>query len=521
VTVPSRLLLAFLAVIVALALPTGYATLRLGELQRLAVGERDQHATASLAMGRIEADLSRLDLQVRSYLAAPGPAEAAELESTLEDLGGQVTLLEESGYGEAATTVQPVLDDLASTIAEMRELAGDGRLEEATAVFGGIQAQIERAGGQLTEGARMVDRRAQADFLRAERISSSARTGTLLALTAALVVASLVGVWATGALASPLRRLSLATGQVAGGDFESPEDLPYERGDEIGDLSRSFRAMTERLDELDRMKAEFIGLATHDLKTPINVIVGYAELVDDELVGEVTEQQHEILNGIAEQCQAMSRLVSRLMDISRLEAGTYRLDMERIHVEDLVTGTLRAFELLAEREGIHLTSWMADDLPTHVVVDVDVVRHEILGNLISNAIKFTPEGGEVRIEVRRSDGYIVIRISDTGPGIPPDHQDHIFDKYYQADRSRKVGAGLGLAIVRELTEAHGGHVELVPPSEAGTGAVFDLILPIEPDGADQACDEEAQEDSIGAEGVDADEVVGAGETADARRGTSD
>ncbi|MFW6199258.1 MAG: ATP-binding protein [Gemmatimonadota bacterium] len=479
-TVPTRLLVAFVLVAVVLALPTGYATLRLGELQRLAVGERNQHATASLSMGRIEARLSRLDLQVRSYLASPTRTAASELDATLSDLTGQVSLLDSSGYEEAALTVEPVLRDLRKAVEEIRGLVTEERLEEATEAFGTVQALIGRARRQLTEGAVMVDRRAQADFLRAEQISSSARTGTLLALLASLIVAGLVGFWAADALVSPLRRLSLATAQVAGGDFESPQDLPYGRSDEIGDLSRSFRLMTQRLEELDRMKADFIGLATHDLKTPINVIMGYTELVEDELVGEVTEQQHEILHGIAEQCHAMTRLVSRLMDISRLEAGTYRLEMERIHLEDLMTGLVRAFELLADREGVDLATHMEDDLPAYVVVDVDVVRHEILGNLITNAIKFTPEGGEVALSVRRSDEYLVFRVSDTGPGIPPDHREHIFDKYYQADRSRRVGAGLGLAIVRELTEAHGGHVELVPPGDPGLGAVFELTLPIEP-----------------------------------------
>ena len=479
-TVSARLILAFIALTAVLAAPTVYATLRLGELQTLAVGERDGHATASLAMGRIEAGFSRVDLQMRSYLVAPDPAEAARLDSMVEDLREQVFLLEASGYADAARSVGPVIEVLGAAIEEIQKLVDSGRLAEATEAFGTIQSLIEVGGRELTDGAVMVDRRAQTDFLRAQEISSSARTGTLLALVLALTTAVLVGAWATEVLASPLKRLSLATSDVADGDFRAPEDLPYERRDEIGELSRSFRSMTNRLLELDRMKAEFVGLATHDLKTPINVIRGYAELVDEELGGAVTGHQHEILEGISEQCHVMARLVSRLMDISRLEAGTYRLAMERIHLEDLVTGTLQALELLAEREGVHLVTRMEEDLPTRVIMDVDVVRHEILGNLISNAIKFTPEGGEVRLSVRRCGSHVVFRVTDTGPGIAPGHREHIFDKYYQVDRSQKVGAGLGLAIVRELTEAHGGRVELLPSFEAGVGAIFEVILPVEP-----------------------------------------
>ena len=480
-TVPARLVAAFVAVVVVLVVPTGYAMVRLGDLQSLAVAERGQHATAASAIGRMEASLARLDLRLRSYLSQPSAALEADVYGALAELRADVDRLDAAGYNRAAEILATPIDALEATVAEIEGLAGAGRLDDATDAFAAVQPLVSAVGEELTRAAETVDRQAQADFARAEAISASARTGTLLALAVGLFVAGLVGIWATGALVTPLRRLSRATAEVADGRLEAPGDLPYDRDDEIGDLSRSFRAMTLRLAELDRLKAEFVGVASHELKTPINVIRGYTELIEEELSGEVTESQEEVLHAIAEQCRSMSRMVSRLMDISRLETGSYELELETLHVADVLTGLVRAFDILAEQEGIELKTRVQEGTPETFVADMDIVRDEILGNLVTNALKFTPRGGEVRVTARREDGHVVFRVADTGPGIPKEHREHVFDKYHQVERSRKVGSGLGLALAREMAQAHGGTIDLVPARDQG--AVFDVTLPLAPDGA--------------------------------------
>lgn len=477
-TVPARLIACFVALTIILVLPTAYATVRLGELQSLAVGERGDHATASSAIGRMEASLVRLDLNLRSYLADPTSGLEADVDGTVEDLRREVSRLEEAGFAEAASRVAPTVEALDATVRQIEGLASEGRLTEATTAFRGTGPLVDAAEEELTRAARSVDREAQRDFSRAEEISTSARAGTLLALAFSLSLAGVIGIWGTGALASPLRRLSRATAEVADGDLEAPDDLPYDRDDEIGELSRSFRNMTMRLAELDRLKAEFVGVASHELKTPINVIRGYAELIEEELSGDVTEQQRDILHDIAEQCRAMSEMVSRLMDISRLETGTYRLELETVHPEDLLTGLVRAFDLLADREGVELRTEIDDGAPATLMADMDIVRDEILGNLVSNALKFTPAGGEVRVSARGMDERLAIRVADSGPGIPAEHREHIFDKYHRVERSGKVGSGLGLAIAREMAEAHGGTIELIRSDESGS--VFEVRLPVRP-----------------------------------------
>lgn len=477
----TRLLAAFLVVVAVLALPAGFAALRLTELQSLAVEERGRHAAASLSLGRFQAALAEFDLRLRSHVAAPGPGAGERVDIALSNLEREVSFLERSGYGDAAGPLAGTVEALAASTEQLRVLVDEERLSEATDAFGRIQPLLQRATAQLGDAASSVDRRAQEDFDRAHEISLRARRGTLLALGFGLAVAGLVVTWAAGAVTAPIRRLARATGAVSDGHLRAPDDLPYDRRDEIGELSRSFRSMTRRLEELHRMKAEFVGVVSHELKTPINVIRGYTELIEEELASDVTEHQREILRGIADQVRAMSRLVGRLMDISRLETGEYHLELERVHVEDVVVGLERAFDLVADRSGVDLRTRIDESAPETMVLDVDLVRDEVLGNLVSNAVKFTPEGGEVRLEVRGESGRVVFRVEDTGPGIPEEHREHVFDKYYQVQRSRKMGSGLGLAIAREMAEAHGGTIQLLP--SAAEGAAFEVVLPLRPPGA--------------------------------------
>src|SRR5690606_26222171 len=134
----------------------------------------------------------------------------------------------------------------------------------------------------------------------------------------------------TTALTSPLRRVRSAMAEVAAGSFESPESLPYVRRDEIGDLARSFRAMTEKLAELDRVKAEFVSVASHELKTPLNVIAGYADLLSQDVYGPVSERQRPVLDTIREQTHAVARQVDQLLSISRIEAGGLSIEPTRL-----------------------------------------------------------------------------------------------------------------------------------------------------------------------------------------------
>lgn len=475
-TVRTRLIASFAAVAVLLLVPGLFAASQLSALRRLAVERRGRQAAASLSVGRLQARLAELDRYERSYVATGGRSLRVAAVHTLGLMYDELDSLRASPYARPSRIMDPMLDSIVVTASYIHDLVRGGRLIEATDSFSRLEPLFSKTRQRLRALADSIDRLAQQDFVRAGDISDAGRRFTLGGAALALLAALLLAAWTTRALTDPLQRLADATAAVAAGNLEAPQDLPYARGDEIGALSSSFLRMTRRLRELDRMKAEFVGVASHELKTPINVINGYAELIEEGMVGDLTDHQRQVLDAIAEQTQVMSRLVSRLMDISRLEVGSYRMEFERIHLQDLVTGLLRSFDVLARARDIDLRASVDPSAPETVVIDVDLIRDEVLGNLVSNALRHTPVGGRVEVSVRGDGANVVFEVSDSGPGVPEEHGPHIFDKYYQAARSRAVGTGLGLAIAREMVKAHHGFISL-EPSGPGEGARFRVSLP--------------------------------------------
>jgi signal transduction histidine kinase len=475
VSVRVRLGISFAILIGLFLVPVQYAGARLNDLRELAVERRSQHAAATLALGDLRAGLADFDSQQRAYLATLDTRLSHPVQATLRDLMTQRERLAAAGFRDVTEGLGSDLDSLAASSHGIDGLIRAGAVEEATRVFRTLDTLQTHVVAELARVAAAVDRESAADFARAERMSATAATTTVLTTLAAVLLALVVGLWTTRVLTRPLDSLSSAAARVADGAFEEPEERPYDRRDEIGALSRSFRSMTLHLAELDRMKGEFMSVASHELKTPINVIHGYTELLAETLDGDLTDRQRDILHAMVDQTDAMARLVNRLLEIGRLEAGTYGMAVEAIPVEDFVAGLARAFDPLADEAQVRLQTEIDASAPPIIRADPDMLRDEVLGNLLSNALRFTPAGGEVRVRVWKEAGDVVFEVADTGPGIPSRQRPHIFDKYYKGGRTRLVGAGLGLAVAKEVIEAHGGRIELVP--EVQEGATFRVYLP--------------------------------------------
>jgi signal transduction histidine kinase len=478
----ARLILGFFVVTAALAAPTLYAIGSLAHLRRLAVEGRSGHAAAVAQLGRIQEALADLDRLERSFIATGDEA----LGRAAAD---QVAALRREHEQLAPSTAPGLTEPLGAAIAHVAALTHEvkghveaNRMDRATETFSALLAAFDRASLEIGVVAESVDAMALRDARDAESTSATARTSTLAGLAVALLFTFAVVGYTTQVMTTPLRRLSRASARIADGEFDIPSDLPYGRSDEIGELSSSFRTMTRKLAELDRTKAAFLGIVSHELKTPLNVIKAYAEVMEEELGPKASQTQKELIASVAEQALVLSRRVSRLMDISRLEAGSYRLSVESTPVEDLATGLERLFEHLAQENDIDLTVRVAESAPYDTVVDVDILRDEILGNLITNAFRFTPPGGWVDVLIEGECGGIAFTVTDSGPGIPEEHRAHIFEKYYVVDRARAVGSGLGLAIVKEMVSLHGGLVTL-EPSPPGCGARFRVCLPRVTEGA--------------------------------------
>jgi signal transduction histidine kinase len=474
-TVRSKLLAGFGIAIATLLLPVLFAADRLSELQNLAVEGRSRHADALLSLGRMQAALAELDRYERSFVATGDTVLGRSASSALGVLSEEHARMAASPYEGTVTPLAPVLDDLIRRAVDVENLMDADRIGDATSAFTLMEvgfAEAERTLDAITDS---INTAAQNDLVRAEALSAEARRGTLIGTVLALLVALAVATWASTTLTQPLRRLGRAMAKVADGDFEPPTNLSVGRKDEIGELATSFQVMSHRLSDLNRMKAEFIGVASHELKTPINSIHGYAELIQEEYGDSAPEEYRRMVDGIAEQARVVVRLVDRLMDLSRLETGSYRMQWERVHVQDLITGLLRGFEILARQRSVALISKVHEGTPEVVAMDVDLMRDEVLGNLVANALRHTPAGGRVEIEASGSDDGIAFTITDSGPGIPVDERDLIFRKYYRSDPG-STGSGLGLAIARETVLMHGGSITL-EDAPAERGARFRVVIP--------------------------------------------
>ena len=303
------------------------------------------------------------------------------------------------------------------------------------------------------------------------------------ALPIALLLALLIGIWLLRSISRPVYELDRGMRAIAEGDLTHELGLSPTQGGEFGRLAASYRAMAMQLGELERLRAEFVSVASHELKTPINVVIGYLELLQEGIYGEVSPKQKEVLQTINKQAQTLTRLVKRLLDISRFEASGGKIDVRRVDLQRLLTTLESSFSVLANQRDIVFSIEHGRDLPEEVYWDEDRIN-EVLGNLISNAFKFTARGGKVALTVAAEDNNVVVTVHDTGAGISAAQLPHIFDKFYQADNQAQAatkGTGLGLAIAREIVEAHGGDITV--ESRVGEGTTFVVTLPTEPPGA--------------------------------------
>jgi two-component system sensor histidine kinase BarA len=248
----------------------------------------------------------------------------------------------------------------------------------------------------------------------------------------------------------------------------------------------------DRLKELDRLKSNFLATVSHELRTPLTSIMGYGEMLAEGVAGPLNEEQREFVDTIRNKSDQLLGLIMSLLDLSKLENGTMPVRVGRLNIASVIDEAVSTLMPTAIKKGVTVTAAVPDDLPP-VLGDSDRLR-QVFINLTDNAVKFTPEGGEVRLVARMTveqplgePGLVLVaplrpvvevRVMDTGIGIAPEERDKVFDPFYQIDQSSTReygGAGLGLAIVKRLVEAHQGsiHVEGNEPH----GAVFVITLP--------------------------------------------
>jgi signal transduction histidine kinase len=245
---------------------------------------------------------------------------------------------------------------------------------------------------------------------------------------------------------------------------------------QLNETNRELNDANAKLLELSEMKEEFLALTTHDLRSPLTVISGVISFFTSGRLGELSPEQKNMVSMMERNTQNLIELVNDLLDASKLESGTIRLEIASTDLRGVLNELRETMEPLAKEKGIELVVTLPADLPS---VEADRVKlRRIILNLLSNALKFTPKGGRVEVRAESQDNLVHISVSDTGVGIAPEDVARLFDKYEQA-RSRATrgekGTGLGLYITRQLVELHGSEIKV--RSEVGKGSTFSFTLP--------------------------------------------
>ena len=487
----TRLILTLAAIILLMAGPSMYAASRLLELRGIFSDAQRTRGEAYLAMGKLQTRLAEYDRLQRSFIITGDGEEAAARDTALAYARAHLRVLQERGYAEEARPAAQVIARIARASEGIDSLMVAGRTQAATARFEEVKLLFQEAGERLNRISVEIGERSEKDIRNATVISATATGTTLISLGAGVLLALALGAWITRNMVGPVIDLRRGLARVTGGDLRVPEGLPYERADEIGDVSRSFRTMTGRLAELDKLRAEFMSISTHELKTPINVISGYAELLHEQVLGEIRPKQRDALDSIREQTRVLTHMVNQLLDVSRIEAGGLRLEIQEVALPELFQRVYRTFKALARKQRVSLRVQLSEDSPQAIPGDADRLRDQVLGNLISNALKFTPEGGRVSVRGRPDGDWMVIEVEDTGTGIPQDQLQHVFDKFFQVgEQARSQGAGLGLTIAHEVVTGHAGRI--TAESELGVGTLFRIRLPLNAEVAERARREHGQ-----------------------------
>jgi two-component system, NtrC family, sensor histidine kinase GlrK len=422
--------------------------------------------------------------------AARASRSLVERIGTIERLAQQAAVLDDQellqGYARVHRSFRQLADEIAQLPLDEAQQGALGRtvgheqaLYDLLTTFPRVRvepAEITERVDQLIDAARevlainnlIVDR--EVEHLRAS--ADEVQRGLILLLLFSTAIALTIALALTRYIARPIAAIDNAIRQLGGADFSrpisvrGPEDLRY--------LGRRLDWLRRRLGEFETQKNRFLRHVSHELKTPLTALREGAELLNDQVAGPLVPAQKQVVSIMRDNSVKLQRLIEELLDYQRALHAAASLEVKPIVLDSLVTEATRAHELAAQSKGLRL---IIDSQAAMVEADPEKLR-SIIDNLVSNAVKFTPPGGSIAVKARVEAGEAVIEVIDSGPGVPPEERDSIFNLFFRGrgkgEGTRIKGSGLGLAIARELVEAHGGHIVVVPE---GLGGHFRVTLP--------------------------------------------
>jgi signal transduction histidine kinase len=315
------------------------------------------------------------------------------------------------------------------------------------------------------------------------RSAYSSSRDLFIAVGAISVVLALgLGLILSGSLVGPIQRTESRLAKIAAGDFLGRLDV--DNRDELGSLAANVNRMNEELRQVygeletaSRHKSEFLANMSHELRTPLNAIIGFSQVLQQRLFGDVNDKQAEYLDDILSSGNHLLSLINDVLDLSKVEAGQVELDIAPFSLREALERGVVMVRERATRGGVEISTELASDLD---IVQGDERRvRQVIFNLLTNAVKFTPDGGKIVVASSQVDREVRVSVTDTGPGIAPEDHERIFAEFQQTDvgLKQREGTGLGLALSTRLVELHGGRIWV--ESELGHGSRFLFTLPVE------------------------------------------
>ena len=295
------------------------------------------------------------------------------------------------------------------------------------------------------------------------------------AAVAALIISLMVAFWLARWIGEPLQRLVVASHQMP---FTNAQPISLHGPHEVQELTSAFNEMNNRVQTSRKSQREFVANVSHELKTPLTSIQGFAQAILDG-TADTPESRQQAARVIYNEAGSMHRMVLDLLDLVRLDAGTFELQLAPVDLPALLNNIVEKFSPQAHAAGVSIN--VESTAVPAIMGDGDRLA-QVFSNLLDNSLKHTPAGGIVTLRTRLSGSEVQVEVADTGTGIPAEALPHIFERFYQADPSRpggeKHGTGLGLAIVKEIVGAHSGKISVRSTPDAGS--LFTVTLPLTP-----------------------------------------
>ncbi|NIM96296.1 MAG: HAMP domain-containing protein [Anaerolineales bacterium] len=370
-------------------------------------------------------------------------------------------------------------------IADNRPGAGVGSFDafsiedlQERSIRGSFVDELDRTwlwvGTPLDQGRVLVVASLKPGLLSLRDVAGDLLSPVLQAAAIGLIISVILAIIISRWVAAPLQRMSKAAEGVSEGEYRGT--IQPEGPSEVQSLVTSFNDMVMQVQSGQQIQREFLANVSHELKTPLTSIQGFAQAILDGAASE-GEAQERAAQVIYEESDRLRRLVEDLLDLARIDAGQVAFDRRPVDLNALLTGIADKQTLSATEKGVRL-EFRLPDLPT-IIGDGDRLA-QVFTNLVDNAIKHTPESGVIVMSGEEDSGWVSIHVTDTGPGIPSEDLSRIFERFYQVDKARKGGSGrgvgLGLAISKQIVEVHGGR--MVAQSVLGKGSRFTVQLPI-------------------------------------------